>query len=382
MLHGVDLEEITSHLSEQYPADPSTVRRAIFETVEQVKKGYVVPTHSRVVIEEWEDFVVINANLGSLTNRAFAHLIAHMVSEQIGFSVKVQHDPYRIFIQTLGVANAQKILEVLNEITNHSEDVIHHLLTCATVKTGLFKRRMVQVARRVGALERWVDFSKITLQNLLKSFEGTMIHAEALKEIFLRDLDLTHVLYVIQELQTGETELVHIKTDGIATPITRAGIERASMKTDLISPEKMKSILIESARVRLLSETRLFLCTNESCLGYVEKLELKDLPDKPECPKCGTMALAVLRDGEELIQSIVEKNAHNLTAEERKIWRYAMTTAKLMSKYGKPAAVALAGRRVAAADVEEVLLKEAHLSNHFFESIVDAERKALKRRFW
>ena len=119
-----------------------------------------------------------------------------------------------------------------------------------------------------------------------------------------------------------------------------------------------------------------------NCLEYMEMLCIKDLPSKPECPKCGTLALAVLREGEDQIQSIIEKRSNKLTEGERKVWRQALTTAKLVSKYGKPAAVALAGRRLTVSDVEEVLLEEARLSNHFYELLVDAERKALKRRFW
>jgi hypothetical protein len=57
-------------------------------------------------------------------------------------------------------------------------------------------------------------------------------------------------------------------------------------------------------------------------------------------------------------------------------------TAWLVSKYGKTAAVSLAGRNLYITDAEEILEKENMLSNHFFELITDSEKKSLKRKFW
>ena len=53
-----------------------------------------------------------------------------------------------------------------------------------------------------------------------------------------------------------------------------------------------------------------------------------------------------------------------------------------MSEYGKPAAVAFAGRKLKISDVEDVLQEERELTDRFFELVIESERKALKRRFW
>jgi hypothetical protein len=59
----------------------------------------------------------------------------------------------------------------------------------------------------------------------------------------------------------------------------------------------------------------------------------------------------------------------------------ALETAELMSRYGKPAAVALAGRRVRIDDALGVLRQEHVLSDRLFELVIEVERNALKRRF-
>jgi len=114
--NGSEPAEVAVELAGKYPADRDTVMRAIHETVEQVRKGYPVPTGRRILIEDWEDFVIVHAHFGSLTNRALAQLIGHVLSEQTGYSVVVQHDPYRIFVHTMGAANADRIMALFDEM--------------------------------------------------------------------------------------------------------------------------------------------------------------------------------------------------------------------------------------------------------------------------
>ena len=377
---GAEPEKLADELAGKFPADKDTILRALLETIEQVKKGLLVPTHRRVVVEDWKDFVIIHANFGSLTNRALAQLLGHILSDETGSAVAVQHDPYRIFIQGMGATNANRIIALFNELKKSHDLGIRDILTKATVKTGLFKRRMVHVARRFGALKKWADFSRVSLSKLVKSFEGTAIYDEALKETFSRDLDLDHLIHVFDLIRKDEVEVVQLNTRGTATPVARVGIERVSMKTDLIPPERMKLIILESAKVRLLDEVRTFICTK--CWNYSEMIRTKDLPDKPKCPRCDSTALGLLGREREIVLSLVEKRGEGLTQSEEKMRRRALSTARLISKYGKPAAVGLCGRKLKTADVESLLRQERQLSDRFFELITDAERKALKRRFW
>ncbi|MFQ5999398.1 MAG: DEAD/DEAH box helicase [Candidatus Bathyarchaeia archaeon] len=378
--NGKDPVEVADRLAGKYPADRDTIMLAIHETVEQAKKGYLVPNGRRILVEDWEDFVIIHAHFGSLTNRALAQLIGHVLSEQTGYSVVVQHDPYRIFVHTMGTANADRLVALFNEMKQMDELDIQDMLTRATVKTGLFKRRMVHVARRFGAIKKWVDLSRVTLRKLMKSFEGTAIYDEALKETFTKDLDLENTIRVLNDVKKGEIEVMKLETEGVATPVARIGIERVSMKTDLIPPERMKLVLVESARARLLNEVRTFVCT--SCWEYLEMIRMKDLPEKPACPRCGSPSLGVLGREEEKVQSLVDKRGEGLTKREKEMKEWASKTARLTAQYGKPAAVALSGRKLRVSDVEGILKEEKELSDRFFELIVEAERNALKRRFW
>jgi hypothetical protein len=111
-------------------------------------------------------------------------------------------------------------------------------------------------------------------------------------------------------------------------------------------------------------------------------VRLSDLPDYPVCPNCGSLSLGVLKTSESEVQSIIDKKGENLSKTEQQISNRAQRTARLVSKYGKPAAVSLSGRNLKINDVKEVLETESTLSDRFFEVITEAEKKSLKRKFW
>ncbi|MCW4009529.1 MAG: DEAD/DEAH box helicase [Candidatus Bathyarchaeota archaeon] len=376
---GLSVAETSRLLAEQYPADPETIMRALTETAEQINAGIPVPTPSRIIFEDWGEFVIIHSNFGSLTNRALAQLLGQVLSDKLGFGIVVQHDPYRIFVQTMGRADAIRLVDVFDELKAMPEEVIKETLKKSTIKTGLFKRRVIHVARRFGALKKWADFSNVSLQKLIQSFEGTPIYEEGLKEVFTKDLDQDGLVRVLEQMGSGEIELLAVDNQGNATPVARTGIERVSMKTDLIPPERMHAVLVESAKARLLNETGNFICTN--CWNYSEMIRVADLPDKPQCPRCGSQALGLLKVSEEKADPLIEKRAQKLTKDEEWLKRIADETATLINKYGKPAAVALSARKVKVSDIANVLEKEPALSDAFYELVLEAERKALSKRF-
>ncbi len=89
----------------------------------------------------------------------------------------------------------------------------------------------------------------------------------------------------------------------------------------------------------------------------------------------------MLKVEEEKAMPLIEKRGVKLAKNEEKMQMHARQTAELIEKYGKPAAVALSGRRVSAADGKAVLEKEPKLSDKFYELVLEAERKVLNKRF-
>ncbi len=113
----------------------------------------------------------------------------------------------------------------------------------------------------------------------------------------------------------------------------------------------------------------------------MEMIRVKDLPDRPKCPRCGSFALGLLKVEEEKAMPLIEKKGEKLAKNEEKMQLQAKQSAQLIEKYGKGAVIGLSARRVSVADITSVLEKEQKPSDKFYELILEAERKALSKRF-
>jgi len=372
---GRSIEEVAEELAATYPADSRTVSRAISEIVEHVEKGLPAPTDRRVVVEDWEDNILIHANFGSLINRTLARLVGHLLSEETGYPIGVQQDPYRVVVQSVEGLNSAWVVERLRHL---AEADLRVIIRDAVVKTGLFKRRLIHVARKAGALSKYANFSNITLDRLIKSFENTALFEEAMKDTLSKDLDIENTITVLEKMSRGEIEITRIETGGEISPLGRVGLEQVRLKSDIVPPEKMTRIILESAKARLLNESRTFACFN--CHKHIEMKRIKDLQDRLTCPVCGSMDIGIFSQEEVEIRRALESEERGTKIKE-KWWAEAKGSTKLISSYGKRAAIALTGRRVSLEDALEILEETENLSNQFFERILEAERKALKKRF-
>jgi len=374
---GLEPRALAQRLSRRYPIDEDTAARTIRDAVEQVEVKLPIPSDRLITIEEWEEYVIVQASFGSLVNRTLARLLGHVISERTGHTVGVQQDAYRIILQVSEVTGAQDVAQLLHELADHD---VEKLAVQAAEKTGLFKRRMVHVARRFGALSRAADFSKVSLDRLEKSFEGTVVHEEAVKETLDKDMDVKNTVKVLEAVRNGEIRVVTFSGKTGVSPIARVGLERISMKSDLIPAERMRHVLTESARARILNEYRTFLCMD--CLKYCQTLKLRNLPERPQCPLCAGTALGVLNRTEEQVQQSLKKQGKNLTRLEQRMMEDAKASSELVKRHGLPAVYALAGRRLGPSDVAEILRKSPRADERLFELIVDAERRATSKRFW
>ncbi|HXX73057.1 MAG TPA: hypothetical protein VEI80_05120, partial [Candidatus Acidoferrales bacterium] len=225
---------------------------------------------------------------------------------------------------------------------------------------------------------RWVEFGNVNLRQLMKSFEGTVIMEEALKETLEKDLDVTNTMRVLQQVDTNFEVTVGPHASE-PSPIARIGIERISRKTDLIPPEKMKRILIESTKARILNESRTLACPQ--CLGYARIIRVKDMPDDFLCPNCKKGRLGITSELPERIDKLAAKKNHIRSEQDEKFLAELKASSTLLRAYGKPATYVLAARRIRPAEARPVLKRYPKISDRLFEGIMQAERKVLRQRF-
>ena len=374
---GTSLKEISLKLVDKYHVDLQTISRALIETYDQCEEGLPVPTDKMLTVEEWDDYIIINSHLGTLVNRTLARLIGHLLSDEAGVSIGIQQDPYRIVLQTMSTVDSDDVQKVLQRLAQMD---ITELAVTASKRTGLFKRRLVHVARRFGAISKWTDFSSITLRQLAKSFEGTVIMDEAVRETQEKDMDVPHTIEVLKAIGANQILVKTFKASGEASPITRIGLERISRKGDIIPTEKLNQILVSSTKARILNEVRTLACTK--CWKYVEMRRLKEIPPIVKCPECGSTLVAVLGITDEDVKKVITKEGVRLSEREKSLVSKAEDSAKLVDQYGRIAVYVLAGRRIVPEIATDILRKHHKATVSFYEALMEAEREALKERFW
>ena len=374
---GVSLEVAGGLLTSEYPLDGETALRAIQETAEQFQDGLPIPTDRRITVESWEDMVIIHVSFGSLVNRSLAILLGYLVAEKTGHTVGVQEDPYRIVLQSTESISAETTKELLFELADAD---LQRTIEAAVVKTGLFKRHMIHVARKFGAVSKYADFSSISLNQLTKSFIGSAVFTEALKETLARDFDLEKLNHCMESLKKSELEVVVMRSEKNAlSPIARMGLEKIGRRANLMPSERMERLVLESAKVRLLNEVKTFICAEN--WDYVKMMPVREFKEGFTCPTCGSNKIGVVGETEDAVKRFINKGGRNLTNRQKELESRARRTSELVSVHGTAAVVALAGRSLRLSEVEEIVTGGKKVDNQLINLIVGAERKALTRRF-
>ena len=373
------LEQVARKLATKYSCGSDLLKKAVREIAEQVEKGYPVPTDQVITVEKWQDFIVINCCFGHLVNRTLARVLGHTLSLRTGSSVGVHQDPYRIMLHIPSV-EAKEVQEILLSLTSHD---VEALAVEAFTKTGMFKRRLIHVARKSGVLAKNADLSNVSLSSLIEGLKDSVVYEEAVKTVLDVDSDVSGTADVVNKIAKRNIGVRLIQTRGEISPIARIGMEEISRRSDVVAPASARKIILESTKARLLSESRVGLCT--SCWDYHEVFSIREVVQDTKCPECGSSKIAFLNDSDDNITLIKSRVKSSKSKVPKKLSRFisrATLLGELYAKYGFPAAVATAGRGLRISDMEDILRSEQQFDDRLIESLIEAEKKALKRRYF
>jgi ATP-dependent Lhr-like helicase len=315
---------------------------------------------------------VINACFGTLVNRTIARLIAYKASAELGETTATSVDSYRILLRSEAL-EPEKVIEILKG--KLSTDLKRDLREIVE-ESRFFRWRLAQVARRMGVLEREAEITSAVLDKLMRALKGTPVFEETFKEVVHKDLDIERTLKILDRIREGEIEIFSFGGRAEPTPVSSFAWRQRYLALEPVMPERLKLLAIASAKVRLLSEARTFACTN--CRRYVKELQIYELDENPKCPSCGSPKLGMVEKPEDEVRRTIESLERG---KKTSTWQELLESSKLISQYGKLAAVALVGRGVTPAAARDILSKEQKLSNRFFELLLQREREALLKRF-
>jgi len=378
MKGGMEAETVVNELLARYPTSRETLTRALDEVVRQVKKGYPVPTDTLLTIERWREYLIIHCAFGLQVNRTFAMLLAALLSDQTGAPVGVQQDPYRIMLRTEGTSpEPEELKELILQLAAKPPEP---LAERALSRSRLFKMRFIHVARRFGAIARDATLSDLDLDKVIRSFEGTAVFEEALREARDKDVDIPLTAELLNRLTTGELTIVVLQGAGVS-PIASI-VEVLKRGYEVIPPERMHKVILKYVKARLLDESLTFVCT--SCWEHLAVMRIADLdPNALTCPVCESRHIGAVNAEEDEVRSAIRTRKTTGGGKRGgKMMTEAKNAADLITTYGMAAVLTLAGKGLSVEDAKRILKTEPEVTDRLIELIIEAEKDALKRKFY
>jgi len=364
-------EEIIDGLMARYPTDAYTARKFVEYVRRQVDDNFLVPTDKRVVVEDEQRTIIINACFGHKVNETLGRVVTALLASRFGSGVAMEVDPYRIKLELPRRVRATDIVRLINDIDPiFVEPIIEKTLK----NTMLLKWKMVHVARKFGALSKDADYERISMDKLLKIFEGTPMYEEAVREIFHDKLDVENSKKVLEKLRSGELSLVAGRLSFIGGSGFTGGRE-------LMAPETADRSILMALKDRIMNDHVLLFCFN--CKKYSAKKKVEDVDDPPVCPVCGSRFIAALKPWER-DEMEMAKHPEKLKTEDEKVKvKRVYRNGNIVLSHGKKAVIALASRGLGPETASRVIAKLKEDEDDFYRDILRAERDYVRtRRFW
>jgi ATP-dependent Lhr-like helicase len=354
----------------RYEVNPETVLAGLDQLTAQVADGHPVPTDRRIVIESGGGSVVVNACLGHQTNETLGRLLSALLGQQVGATVGMEVDPYRIELDVPRGVGASNVVSVLNET-----DPAHvgALLERSLRNADALKFKLAQVAATFGTLKSWRGSNRFGRGRLLEALEDTPVYDEALRELRHEELAVDSAADVLAAIQADElTVAVH----GEHTPVGTGG---RSAGQELLTPENADASVIQTVKERIQTDRVILFCLH--CQNWKLRTQVKRVPDQPQCPECESTRVAALNPWDEETVSAVRSGDKD--DEQEKQTRRAYRAGSLVQSHGKQAVIALAARGVGPHNAARIINKLREDETEFYRDILSREREyARTRSFW
>jgi ATP-dependent Lhr-like helicase len=364
-------EEAVQWLCSTYPTDAYTAKKMVSYVRRQIADNFPVPTDTKVVVEDEQRTIMINACFGHKVNETLGRVITALLASRFGSGVAMEIDPYRIKLELPKRIRATDIVSLIKDI---QPIFIEPIIEKTLKNTILLKYKMVHVARKFGALSKDVDYERISMDKLLKVFEGTPMYEEAVNEIFHDKLDVEHAMEVLEKLRNGSIELVPSRLSPIGSSGFTGGRE-------LMAPETADRSIILALKDRIMNDHVLMFCLN--CKKYSAKKKVQDVDDPPVCPVCGSKLVAALKPWERDEMELAKNPQKAKTEDEKLRIKRVYRNGNLVLSHGKTAVIALASRGLGPDTASRVIRKLRVDEEDFYRDILKAERDYVRtKRFW
>lgn len=335
---------------------------------EMDKNRSLVPTDDLITLENTDDGVVCNVCAGHKANEALGRVLSILISARYGTTVGLELDAYRMLLRLPSSIRAADVRDLLLSL-----DPVHMsgILRLALKRTALFKWKLVQIAKKFGAIDSDADYEKISIHRLLDFFDNTVVQQEAYRELLSEYMDIDTAAAIVALIKEQKIQVA-------LGPHSLIGAGGLLSSRDQIPPPTADHAVIATLKRRLEQDDVVLACMN--CRDWKSRTVVSRVPDQPQCPKCGARLIAALKPFDEEQYTMIRKPKKN--AEERAIEQRLIKSANIVLSSGKKAVIALAARGVGPENASRILGTQAD-GDAFYREILKAERTFIQtHRYW
>ncbi|MFZ1897777.1 MAG: DEAD/DEAH box helicase [Methanoregula sp.] len=357
------------HTTAKYTKEKESIAFVARILSEMEKNRCKIPTDRLITLENIDDGVVCNICAGHKANEALGRVLSILISARYGTTVGIELDAYRILLR---LPSAIRAADVRDFLLSLEPAHMPGILKLALKRTALFKWKLVQIAKKFGAIDPDADYEKISIQRLLDYFDGTVVQQEAYRELLSGYMDVDAAAQVVGMIKEG--------TIGVTIgPHSIIGADGILSSRDQIPPPTADQAVLATLKRRLEQDDVILACMN--CRNWKSHTIVSRVPDSPQCPKCGARLIAALKPYEaDAYAVVVLKRKKN--EEERAIEQRLLRNANIVLSSGKKAVIALSARGVGPENASRILATLAD-GDAFYREILKAERNFIQtHRYW
>lgn len=340
--------------------------------VSTLKKQEPLGTDRDLGIESLPRALILHADFGNKTNEAIGRFLLAFLVAKYGKVFSMRAQAHAIVVRSPFQLNPSEVKGYLLQDAR----ALPFVLSRAMRESHAYRWRMLNVAKRIGALRREARIRKVE-----KLFEGTVIEKETINELFHDKLDVKRAEEVLKAIKDGKIRIKGV----LRKEPSPLGVLNLSVGGEfLVGGELERDEILMLFKERLLNTEVYLVCTNCGWKSTTRVSRLKNRLSYLQCPKCSSKMIAVAHpiDAELFISALKKlKRGESLEKEEESAYRRLIKASDLIKAYGFDALLALASYGVGA-DTAARLLSQ-YQGEALLVALLEAEKRYIRtRKFW
>jgi ATP-dependent Lhr-like helicase len=381
-LRGSSKEGVVKALSEELSIDEEAIRAIVEEVEAHIRRGLLLPTNRRILLEAYDRYLIIHSPFGERINRTLGCIFDPILSEH-DLIYTWWNDPYRILIEATRRLDEYDLQEITHWLFDISGEEAERRLWEYLDTRFPFGYKMKSIAERFGVIPRGKTLGSKAIEELHHRYRDTPIYRETLREAFQEKLDLDGAKRVITAISKGEIELMRVKTRE-PSPLARHILQKYADIEELMAPIYAVPDLLDYMKKSLEARTIRLLCLQ---CGWTQERRVRELGERPRCGRCGSGLLTPLerhRDPKRLYELLERwRRGEQLLGDEEEAIREARRRADLLLSYGRKAIIALLVHGIGPITAYRILSKMHREEKVFYKDLLKAKIQYLRTRpYW